>query len=105
MIRQCFSQAEHEGQRKTRAKAIRVPPIHTGRVLSHAFTHTNEVRHVQVEAGTHAIGEAAWQHCNGLQIVQLPSTVVCLQDGAFRRNYVLHTVHSPRVQILWTLGV
>ena len=53
------------------------------------------VRHVQVEAGIHTIGEAAWQHCNRLQIVQLPSTVVCLQDGAFRRNYVLRTVIAP----------
>ena len=39
--------------------------------------------------------QAAWQHCNRLQIVQLPSTVVCLQDGAFRRNYVLRTVTAP----------
>ena len=65
------------------------------RVLSHAFTHTSDVRHVQVEAGMHTIGEAAWQHCNRLQIVQLPSTVVYLQDGAFRRSYVLHTVIAP----------
>ena len=95
VIRQCFSQAEHKGQLKMRAKAIRVPPIRTGRVLSHAFTHTKDVRRVQVEAGIHTIGEAAWQHCNRLQIVQLPSTVVCLQDGAFRRNHALHTVIAP----------
>ena len=54
-----------------------------------------DVRHVQVEAGIHTIGEAAWQHCNRLLIVQLPNTVVCLQDGAFQRNYVLHTVSAP----------
>ena len=95
VVRQCFSQAEHKGQLKRSAKAIRVPPIRTGRVLPHAFTHTIDVRHVQVEAGIHTIGEAAWQHCNRLLIVQLPSTVVCLQDGAFRRNYVLHTVIAP----------
>ena len=64
VVRQCFSQAEHKGQLKKRAKAIRVPPIRTGRVLPHAFTHTVDVRHVQVEAGIHTIGEAAWQHCN-----------------------------------------
>ena len=46
-------------------------------------------------SGILTIGEAAWQHCNRLLIVQLPSTVVCLQDGAFRRNYVLHTVEAP----------
>ena len=81
MVRQCFSQAEHKGQLKRSAKAIRVPPIRTGRVLPHAFTHAIDVRHVQVEAGIQTIGEAAW--------------LVCLQDGAFRRNYVLHTVIAP----------
>ena len=103
VIRQCFSQAEHKGQLKNRAKAIRVPLIRTGRVLPHAFTHTNDARHVQVEAGIHTISEAAWQHCNRLQVVRLPSTVVCLQDGAFRRNHVLRTVITPRCKYfgLW----
>ena len=86
VVRQCFNQVEHKGQLKNRAKAIRVPSIRMGRVLPHAFTHTIDVRHVQVEAG---------QRCTRLQIVQLPSTVVCLQDGAFRRNYVLRTVTAP----------
>ena len=95
VVRQCFNQVEHKGQLKNRAKAIRVPPVRTGRALPHAFTHTIDVRHVQVDAGIHTIGEAAWQHCARLQIVQLPSTVVCLQDGAFRRNYVLRTVTAP----------
>ena len=95
VVRQCLVQAEHTGQLKTRAKAIRVPPTRTGRVLPHAFTHSSNVRHVQVEAGIHTIGEAAWQHCNRLQVVKLPNTVVCLLDGAFRRNYVLRTVLAP----------
>ena len=56
VVRQCFSQAEHKGQLKRNAKAIRVPPIRTGRVQPHAFTHAIEVRHVQVEAGIHTIG-------------------------------------------------
>ena len=30
-----------------------------------------------------------------LQVVQLPSTVACLQDGVFRRSYVLRTVLAP----------
>ena len=58
VVRQCFNQVEHKGQLKNRAKAIRVPPIRTGRVLPHAFTHTIDVRHVQVEAGIHTIGDA-----------------------------------------------
>ena len=53
------------------------------------------VRHVQVDAGMHTIGEAAWQHCNRLLIVHLPDSLVCLKDGAFRRCYVLHTVTAP----------
>ena len=49
-----------------------------------------------MEAGIHTIGEAAWQSCLRLQVVvQLPSTVVCLQDGVFRRSYVLRTVRAP----------
>ena len=95
VVRQCFCQAEHKGQLRRIAKAIRVPPTRTGQVLPHAFTHMIDVRHVQVEAGIHTVGEAAWQHCNRLLIVHLPSTVVCLKDGVFRRCYVLHTVTAP----------
>ena len=50
---------------------------------------------MQVDAGVHTIGEAAWQSCSRLQVVQLPSTVVCLQDGVFRRSYILRTVLAP----------
>ena len=95
IVRQCCSRAEHKGQMKRNAKAIQVPPTRSGQVLPHAFTHSNEVRHLQVEAGVHTIGEAAWQHCNRLLIVHLPSSLVCLKDGAFRRCYVLHTVTAP----------
>ena len=95
VVRQCCCRAEHKGQLKRNAKAIRVPLTRSGQVLPHAFTHMIEVRHAQVEAGLHTIGEAAWQHCNRLLIVHLPSTLVCLKDGAFRRCYVLHTVTAP----------
>ena len=59
VVRQCLIQVEHKGQLKNRAKAIRVPSTRTGRVLPHAFTHTADLRHVQVDAGIHTIGEAA----------------------------------------------
>ena len=95
IVRQCCSRAEHQGQMKRNAKAIQVPPTRSGQVLPHAFTHSNEVRHLQVEAGVHTIGEAAWQHCNRLLIVHLPSSLVCLKDGAFRRCYKLHTATAP----------
>ena len=88
IVRQCFAQAEHKGQLRSRVKAIRVPSNGIDRILPHAFSHITDVRHVQVEAGIHTIGEAAWQSCLQLQVVQLPSTVVCLQDGVFRRSYV-----------------
>ena len=95
VVHQCCSRAEHKGQMKRNAKAIQVPPTRSGQVLPHAFTRSTEIRHLQVEAGMHTIGEAAWQHCNRLRIVHLPSTLVSLKDGAFRRCYVLHTVTAP----------
>ena len=95
IVRQCIAQAGHKGQLKSRVKAIRVPSNGIDRVLPHAFSHISEVRHVQVEAGIHTIGEGAWQSCLRLQVVQLPSTVVCLQDGVFRRSYALRTVLAP----------
>ena len=80
---------------KWNAKAIQVPPNRSGKVLPHAFTHSSNIRHVQVEAGVCAIGEAAWQHCSRLLIVHPPNSLVCVKDGAFRRCYVLHTVTAP----------
>ena len=45
------------------AKALRVPVTRSGQVLPRAFTHSSDIRHLQVEAGIHTVGEAAWQHC------------------------------------------
>ena len=67
----------------------------SGQVLPHAFTHSSDIRHLKVEAGVHAIGEAAWQHCTRLRIVHLPNSLRCLKDGAFRCCCVLHTVTAP----------
>ena len=65
VVRQCCSRAEHKGQMRKNAKAIRVPVTRSGQVLPHAFTNSSDIRHLQVEAGIHTIGEAAWQHCTG----------------------------------------
>ena len=73
IVRQCFTEAEHKGQLKSKVRAIRVPCNTTDRILPHAFSHNTEVRHVQVEAGIRIIGEAAWRSCLRLQVVQLPS--------------------------------
>ena len=95
IVRQCFTQAEHKGQLRRRVKAISVPSDDTDRVLPHAFSHVADIRHVRVEVGIHTIGEAAWQSCLRLQIVKLPNTVVCLQDGVFQRIYALRGVLAP----------
>ena len=95
IVRQCFVEAEHKGQLKGGAKAIRVPSSTSDRILPQAFSFHTEVRHVQVEAGIRVVGEAAWRSCQRLQVVHLPSTAVCLQNGAFRRSYLLRTVLAP----------
>ena len=95
IARQCFVDALHKGHLKGGAKAIRVPSSTTDRILPQAFSLHTEVRHVQVEAGIRVAGEAAWRSCQRLQAVHLPSTVVCLQHGAFRRCYLLRAVLAP----------
>ena len=95
VVRQCFIKAEHKGQLRRKTKAIYVPAEDNGRVLPNAFSHVSDVRHVQVEPGIHTVGESAWQSCQRLQIVKLPATVVCLQDGAFQGCYELKMVLVP----------
>ena len=95
VVRQCCQCAEHKGQMRQNAKAIRVPVTRSGQVIPHAFTHSSDLRHLQIEAGIHTIGEAAWQHCTRLLIVHLPSSLLSLKDGAFRCCYNLHTFVAP----------
>ena len=95
VVRQSFMEAEHKGQLKHKVRALRVPCSATDTVLPHAFSHNMEVRHVQVAAGIRIIGEAAWRSCLQLQVVPLPSTVVILQNGVFRRCHALRTVLAP----------
>ena len=91
----CFAEAEHKGQVKGDAKAIRVPYHTTDRILPQAFSYITDVLHVQVDTGIRIIGEAAWRNCQRLQIVHLSSTVICLQTRVFRRCYILRTVLAP----------
>ena len=95
VVRQCFIKAEHKGQLRRKTKAIYVPAEDNGRVLPNAFSHVSDVRHVQVEPGIHTVGESAWQSCQRPQIVKLPATVVCLQDGAFQGRCELKMVLVP----------
>ena len=80
----CFEEADHKGQMKGDARAIRVPYHTTDRVLPQAFSYVTEVRHVQVDG-----------NCQRLQIVHLASTVICLETRVFRRCYALRTAIAP----------
>ena len=60
-----------------------------------AFYSAPKLRHVEVAQGITQIGSAAWQSCDQLQIVRLPLSVVCLQDGAFQRCYALSQITAP----------
>ena len=51
------------------------------------------LRHIEVMHGIAQIGEAAWQSCH--QQFKLPSSVECLQDGAFQGCYALRQVSVP----------
>ena len=53
------------------------------------------LRHVEIAAGIQHVGFAAWQGCQQLQIVKLPSSVLSLEDGAFQGCYALREVVAP----------
>ena len=91
----CLDVAEHKGQGKGSAKAIKVPYRSTDRVLPHAFAHTGGTRHVKVEEGIRIVAEEAWRNCQNLQIVHLADTVLSLQKRAFQRCYALRTILVP----------
>ena len=55
VVRQCCQCAEHKGQMRQNAKAIRVPVTRSGQVIPHAFTHSSDLRHLQIEAGIHTL--------------------------------------------------
>ena len=71
-------------------KAVRVPANPRGEIADRAFYATPSIRHVEVATGI--IGIAAWQSCQQLQIVKLPSSVVSLAEGTFMGCYVLRKV-------------
>ena len=74
-------------------KAVRVPANPRGEIADRAFYATPSIRHVEVATGI--IGIAAWQSCQQLQIVKLPSSVVSLAEGTFMGCYVLRKVAAP----------
>ena len=73
-------------------KAVHVPANPRGEIADRAFYAAPSIRHVEVAAGIQHIGIAAWQSCQQLQIVKLPSSVVSLAEGTFMGCYVLRKV-------------
>ena len=62
-------------------KAVRVPANPRGEIADRAFYAAPSIRHVEVATGIQHMGIAAWQSCQQLQIVKLPSSVVVWRKG------------------------
>ena len=75
-------------------KAVRVPANPSGEIADRAFYAAPSIRHVEVATGIQHMGIAAWQSCQQLQIVKLPTSVVSLAEGTFM-CYVLRQVAAP----------
>ena len=86
-----FQNSNQEGY----PKAVRVPTNARKEVSDRAFYSAPMLRHVEVTHGITQIGSAAWQSCHQLQIVKLPPSVVCLQDGVFQGCYALRQIAAP----------
>ena len=65
-------------------RAIWVPANETDILPAKAFFALAGLRHVQVEAGYHAIERQAWRYCHTLTIVKLPSSVVTVANAVFQ---------------------
>ena len=76
-------------------KAVHVPANPRGEIADRAFYAAPSIRRVEVATGIQHIGIAAWQSCQQLQIVKLPSSVVSLAEGTFMGCYVLRKVAAP----------
>ena len=99
IVRPCIEEGHSVWQFQNRnregyPKAVRVPINDRKEVPDRAFYSAPMLRHVEVAQGITQIGSAAWQSCHQLQIVKLPPSVVCLQDGAFQGCYALNAARS-----------
>ena len=73
-----------EGDKESYPKAVRVPINPRREIADRAFYAAPMLRHVEIAEGIQQVGFAAWQGCQQLQIVKLPSSVLSLEDGAWR---------------------
>ena len=81
-----------EGDNENYPKAVRVPINPRREIADRAFYAAPMLRHVEIAEGIQHVGFAAWQGCQQLQIVKLPSSVLSLEDGAFQGCYALREV-------------
>ena len=84
-----------EGDNENYPKAVRVPINSRREIADRAFYAAPMLRHVEIAEGIQHVGFAAWQGCQQLQIVKLPSSVLSLEDGAFQGCYALREVVAP----------
>ena len=84
-----------EGDKENYPKAVRVPINPRREIADRAFYAAPMLRHVEIAEGIQHVGFAAWQGCQQLQIVKLPSSVLSLEDGAFQGCYALREVVAP----------
>ena len=100
IIRPCLEEGHSIWQfqddgRESYPKAVRVPCKARKAIADRAFYAAPMLRHVEVATGIQHVGFAAWQGCQRLQIVKLPASVTCLEDGAFQGCYVLREITAP----------
>ena len=73
-----------EGDEENYRKAVRVPVNPRREIADRAFYAAPMLRHVEIAEGIQHVGFAAWQGCQQLQIVKLPSSVLSSEDELFK---------------------
>ena len=86
-----------EGDKENYPKAVRVPINPRREIADRAFYAAPMLRHVEIAEGIQHVGFAAWQGCQQLQIVKLPSSVLSLEDESFSRLLCPSRGGGPRL--------
>ena len=75
-------------------KAVEVPANELGIIPPSAFIAVPRMRRVILEEGIHT-GARAWQNCRHLRIIKMPTTVVRIEESAFRGCHWLNSITVP----------
>ena len=75
-------------------KAVRVPANPREEIADRAFYAAPSIRHVEVATGIQHTGIAAWQSCQQLQIIKLPTSVVSLAEGTWGAMCCVRSLHQ-----------